>query len=137
MAAQNAGTIIDCRQAMSPDPPAVELEVIGSSSPSIRPCPAAAALADADIDHDGCTAEFSSSTDRELQDRIREWEGPSLQGVLRRMPDGGKKMQSLVLRMKKELERRRARQRMVRKMWTSRNSFGFALVFLPFCFGLG
>lgn len=97
---------------MSPDPPAVELEVIGSSSPSITPCPTAAALADADFDHDGCTAEFSSSTDRELQDRIRQWEGSSLQGVLRRMPDGGEKMQSRVLRMKKELERRRARQRM-------------------------
>lgn len=137
MAAQNAGIIIDCRQAMSPDPPAVELEVIGSSSPSITPCPAAAAPADADFDHDGCTTELSSSTDRELQDHIRQWEGSYGQGVLRRMPDGGEKMHSRVLRMKKELERRRARQRMVRKMWTSRNSFGFALVFLPFCFGLG
>ncbi|ONM38456.1 Ubiquitin-like-specific protease 1D [Zea mays] len=112
MAAQNAGIIIDCRQAMSPDPPAVELEVIGSSSPSITPCPAAAAPADADFDHDGCTAELSSSTDRELQDHIRQWEGSYGQGVLRRMPDGGEKMHSRVLRMKKELERRRARQRM-------------------------
>lgn len=97
---------------MSPDPPAVELEVIGSSSPSITPCPAAAAPADADFDHDGCTAELSSSTDRELQDHIRQWEGSYGQGVLRRMPDGGEKMHSRVLRMKKELERRRARQRM-------------------------
>ena len=116
---------------MPPDSPAVELEVVGSSSPSVTPCPAAAAGADADIDHGGGTAEFSHMSDQQLQVGIIRCEGMAKQGILQRTPDGGEKMQARVLRMKKELERRRVRQWKVRKMWTLRNSFGFALVFSP------
>ena len=135
MSAQNGGIIIDWRQAMPPDSPAVESEVVDSSSPSVTPCPAAAAHADADADadsdHGGGTAEFLHMNDQQLQVRISRCEGMAKQGILQRTPDGGEKMQARVLRMKKELERRRARQWKVRKMWALRSSFGFASVFFP------
>lgn len=112
MSAPSGGIIIDWRQTMPPDSPAVELEVVGSPSPSVTPCPAAAARgdADADSDHGGGTAEFSHLNDQQLQVRISRCEGMATQGILQRTPDGGEKMQARVLRMKKELERRRARQ---------------------------
>ncbi|EES01448.2 hypothetical protein BDA96_03G312800 [Sorghum bicolor] len=110
MSASSGGIVIDRRQAMPPDSPAVELEVVGSPSPSVAPCPAAAAGADADIDHGGGAAEFEQVSDKKLQERISRCEGMLKQGIPQRTPDGGEKMQACVLRMKKELERRRARQ---------------------------
>jgi ubiquitin-like-specific protease 1C/D len=135
MSASSGGIVIDRRQAMPPDSPAVELEVVGSPSPSVAPCPAAAAGADADIDHGGGAAEFEQVSDKKLQERISRCEGMLKQGIPQRTPDGGEKMQACVLRMKKELERRRARQWKVRKMWTLRNKFpGSLQCFSPFLF---
>lgn len=118
MAAKNGGIIIDRPQAMPPDSPAAELEVVGSSPPSVTPRPTAAVRADADSDHGGGAAEFTGMTDQKLQDFIREWEGTERQVFLRKMPDGGEKMKARILRTRKELERRRARQKKVSKMWT-------------------
>ncbi|PUZ54881.1 hypothetical protein GQ55_5G167100 [Panicum hallii var. hallii] len=111
MAAPKGGMIIDW-QAMDPNSPAAELEVVGSLSPPFTPHPPAAASSHRDSDDGGGEVEFAHKTDQELGAKIRLWEGKLQQGVLRKTEDNGKKMRALVGRMKKEFERRIAdRQR--------------------------
>nr|CAB3478233.1 unnamed protein product [Digitaria exilis] len=105
LAALESGIIIDW-QAMVPDSPAAELEVVGSSPP-FPPHTLAAARAHADRYDDGGAVEFAHYTDKQLQDFIKQWESKALQDVLARTSDNGKKMRERSSRMKKELERRR------------------------------
>jgi ubiquitin-like-specific protease 1C/D len=129
MAAPKGGMIIDW-QAMDPNSPAAELEVVGSLSLPFTPHRPAAASAHRDSDDGGGEVEFSDKTDQELGAKIRFWEGELQQGVLRKTEDNGKKMRALVGRMKKEFERRIAdRQRKVSKIWALRNHIGFESVY--------
>ena len=135
MAAPKGGIAIDW-QAMDPNFPAAELEVVSSLSPPFTPHPPAAASTHTDNDDGGGEVKFANSTDQELEAKIRYWEGKSQQGVLRKTHDNGGKMRALVGRMKKELERRRVdRQKKVSKIWALRNRIGFESVcFFPFLF---
>ncbi|KAG2591523.1 hypothetical protein PVAP13_5NG488886 [Panicum virgatum] len=101
-----AGGIIIDWQAMDPNSPAAELEVVGSLSPPFTPHPPAAASAHADSDDGGGEVEFANFTDQELGSKIRFWEGELQRGALRKTQDKGKKLRARVGRMKKELDRR-------------------------------
>lgn len=102
---------------MAPDSPAAELEVV-AFSPPYPPHTLAAARAHTDRYNDGASVEFADNPDQELQGFIKKWEGKAKQELLGRMPDGGKKVRERIIRMKKELERRRVtRNRKVSKMW--------------------
>ncbi|KAG2591505.1 ubiquitin-like-specific protease 1D isoform X2 [Panicum virgatum] len=105
MAAPKGGISIDW-QAMDPNSPAAELEVVGSLSPPFTPHPPAAASAHADSDDGGGEVEFANFTDQELGSKIRFWEVELQRGLLRKTQDNGEKMRARVGRMKKEHERR-------------------------------
>jgi ubiquitin-like-specific protease 1C/D len=121
----------DRKQAMPPDSPTVELEVVGSHPP-VTADPPAAARPDTDDSSDGGdyggAAEFAGWTDKKIQDNINFWrhKTPTL-------PDAGKKMRRRIRRMKKELKRREVdSQRKVSEMWALRahNRFGFASMYV-------
>uniref|UniRef100_K3XPT5 Ubiquitin-like protease family profile domain-containing protein n=1 Tax=Setaria italica TaxID=4555 RepID=K3XPT5_SETIT len=105
MAALKGEIIIDWQQAMPPDSPTAEVEVVGSSYPPVTAHPPTAARPDTDDSSEGGdygdAAEFAGYTDKKLQDTINRWRGKT-----HALPDAGKKMRRLVSRMKKELERR-------------------------------
>ena len=125
MAAPKGGISIDW-QAMDPNSPAAELEVVGSLSPPFTPHPPAAASAHADSDDGGGEVEFANFTDQELGSKIRFWEGELQRGALRKTQDKGKKLRARVGRMKKELDRRIVhRQKQVNKSWALRYHIGF------------
>ena len=125
MAAPKGGISIDW-QAMDPNSPAAELEVVGSLSPPFTPHPPAAASAHADSDDGGGEVEFANFTDQELGSKIRFWEGELQRGALRKTQDKGKKLRARVGRMKKELDRRIVhRQKQVNKIWALRYHIGF------------
>ena len=127
MAAPKGGISIDW-QAMDPNSPAAELEVVGSLSPPFTPHPPAAASAHADSDDGGGEVEFANFTDQELGSKIRFWEGELQRGALRKTQDKGKKLRARVGRMKKEHERRSRiadRQKQVNKIWALRSHIGF------------
>nr|CAB3474190.1 unnamed protein product [Digitaria exilis] len=112
LAALESGIIIYW-QAMVPDSPAAELEVVGSSPPfPPHTLAAARARAHADKYDDGGAVEFAHYTDKQLQDFIKHWESKAQQGVLARTSDNGKKVRERSSRMKKELERRRVTRNM-------------------------
>ncbi|OEL20553.1 Ubiquitin-like-specific protease 1D [Dichanthelium oligosanthes] len=114
MSAPRGRIIIDWRQAMRPNSPSAELEVVASSTPPVTTHPPAAARLDTDFSSEGGeygdAAEFAGFTDKNLQDTINRWRGNTLD-----LKDDGEKIRRRVNRMKRELERRRVdRQRKVR-----------------------